>query len=108
MNSKENLPEIHAVVTESGLIQLGNLIEEYSWNTKMSESKLSELYILLLTYYLETENIIYEKIFDEIKNFFNKNNAEKKSLVKNSIKTLHENGHIEMRSKHKPSFGGIT
>ena len=84
-------------ITESGLIRLGNLIEEYQIAKNLSENKLVQLNILLLAYYFETHNLIHREIFDEVNGNFEKRNEQKKYIPKN-IKFLHENGFLKITS----------
>ena len=99
MNTKpshfESLP---MTITESGLVQLGNLIEEYQLIKNLSDYKLAQLHILLLAYYFETKNIIHEEIIDEIKIHFGKHSDKGEKFIKKAIKSLHENGSLGRNS----------
>ena len=86
-------------ITESGLIRLGNLIEEYQIAKNLSENKLVQLNILLLTYYFETHNLIHNEIFDEINSNFEKH-EERKKLIPKNIKFLHENRFLKLTSTY--------
>ena len=61
-----------ALITSKGLIELGNLAEEYHLNHNLSYEKLANLEMLLLTYYMQTGNIIHEDVFDQIDKKFAK------------------------------------
>jgi len=91
-------------ITESGLTRLGNLIEEYQIAKNLSENKLVQLNILLLTYYFETHNLIHNEIFDEINSNFEKHEEREKFIPKN-IKFLHENGFLKLTSTYSKIKG---
>ena len=61
-----------ALITSKGLTELGNLAEEYHLNPNHSSKKLANLEMLLLTYYMQTGNIIHKDIFDQIDRKFAK------------------------------------
>ncbi len=91
-------------ITESGLTRLGNLIEDYQIARKLSENKLVQLNLLLLTYYFETHNLIHNEIFDEINNNFEKH-EERNKLIPKNIKFLHENGFLKLTSTNTQFSG---
>ncbi len=102
MNNKQNrFKSLPATITKSGLVQLGNLIEEYQLIPNLSENKLAQLHILLLAYYFETKNIIHDEIFYEIKIHFKKHNDRGKKFIVNAIKYLHENGSLGLNTNYK-------
>ena len=61
-----------ALITFKGLTELGNLAEEYHLNHELSYKKLASLEMLLLTYYMQTGDIIHKDIFDQIDKKFTK------------------------------------
>ena len=89
MSNAQNHFEFAAILTDSGLIQLGNLIEEYQLGENLSDNKLGQLNTLLVTYYYQTENLIHGKIFSAIDRHFTKKHSDKgRKMVRDSIKTL--------------------
>ena len=55
-----------ALITPKGITELGNLAEEYYLNHNLSYEKLAYLSMLLVTYYMQTGNIIHKDVFDQI------------------------------------------
>ena len=55
-----------ALITSKGITKLENLAEEYYLQHNLSHEKLAYLLTLLLTYYMQTGNIIHKNIFDQI------------------------------------------
>jgi len=51
MSNARNHFEFAAILTESGLVKLRNLIEEYQFGLNLSENKLGQLNSLLVTFY---------------------------------------------------------
>ena len=87
-------------ITESGLMRLGNLIEDYQIAKSLSENKLVQLNILLLTYYFETHNLIHREIFDEINSNYEKSGEKQTKLIPKNIKFLHENRFLKLTSTY--------
>ena len=102
MNNKpyhfESLP---MTITKYGVVQLGNLIEEYQLKHNLSDYKLAQLHMLLFAYYFETKNIIHEDIFNEIKIHFGKQYEKGEKYIEKVIKSLHENGSLGRNSNFK-------
>jgi len=106
MSHKEILSEpFPATITESGLVQLGNLVEEYQFEQNLSENKLVQLNMLLLTYYFETGNLIHGDISSAIESYFGKHNDREKKAIANSVKFLHENGFLKRNSEYTQISG---
>jgi len=106
MSDAKNNFEFAAVLTDSGLVQLGNLIEEYQLGENLSDNKLGRLNTLLVTYYFETGNIIHGEIFSAINEHFVKKHSDKGvKMLRDSIKALHENGFLKRNPKHKQTIG---
>ena len=61
-----------ALITPKGITELGNLTEEYYLNQNLSYEKLAYLSMLLVTYYMQTGNIIHKDVFDQIDKKFAK------------------------------------
>ena len=95
MNTKpSNFESLPMTITEFGVVQLGNLVEEYQLEHNLSDYKLAQLHMLLFAYYFETKNIIHGEIFNEIKIHFGKHSDEGGKFIKKAIKSLHETGSI--------------
>ena len=108
MSDAKNHFEFAAVLTDSSLVQLGNLIEEYQLGGNLSDNKLGRLNTLLLTYYFETGNLIHGEIFSAINEHFVKKHSDKgDKMVRDSIKALHENGFLKRNPKHKQTIGEL-
>ena len=105
MSNTKNHFEFAAILTESGLVKLGNLIEEYQFGLNLSENKLAQLNTLLVTYYFETKNLIHLEIFSAINNHLNKYSDKGKKIIQNSIKILHENRFLKRNPKCKQIIG---
>jgi len=106
MSNAQNHFEFAAILTESGLVKLGNLIEEYQLGENLSDNKLGQLNTLLVTYYYQTGNLIHGQIFSAINSYFEKKHIDKgRKMVRDSIKVLHENGFIKRNPKHKQIIG---
>ena len=104
-SAKNQIEPFPSILTESGLMKLGNLIEEYQSGQTLSENKLAQLNSLLVTYYFETKNMIHLEIFSATNNQFNKYSNVENEIIQNSIKFLHENGFIKRNPKHKQIIG---
>ena len=97
-NNSYHFESLPMTITEFGLVQLGNLIEEYQLIKNLSDNILAQLHILLLAYYFETKNIIHEEIIDEIKLHFEKYDDKGEKFIVSAIKSLHENGSLGRNS----------
>ena len=105
MSNAKNHFEFAAILTESGLVKLRNLIEEYQFGLNLSENKLGQLNSLLVTFYFETKNLIHLEIFSATNNHFNTYGDKGKKIIQESIKILHENGFLKRNPKHKQIIG---
>ena len=105
-STKNHFEPFAAILTETGLVKLGNLIEEYQSGQILSDNKLAQLSLLLVTYYFETENMIHLEIFNATNNELKKQSGMGRATIQNSIKILHENGLIKRNPNHKRITGG--
>jgi len=106
ISTKNHFEPFVAILTESGFVKLGNLIEEYQSGQNLSENKLGQLNTLLVTYYFETKNLIHIEIFNAINNQLKKCSGGRKKIIENSIKILHETGSLIRNPKHEQIIGG--
>jgi hypothetical protein len=91
-----------STITSKGITELGNLVEEYLLNHKLSFQKLVNLEILLMTYYMQTGNIIHEDTFNKIEKKIQKRPIRRNYHVKRSIEYLNISGCIEKNPKYVP------
>ena len=75
-----------------------NLVEEYHSDDNISLEKASRLQMLLVTYYMQTENLIHRDIFEEIKQTFQRFSDGDLYVAKN-IEFLNLLGCIEKNPK---------
>jgi hypothetical protein len=80
------------------MTELGNLVEEYQSKDNLSLEKISRLQMLLVTYYMQTGNIIHRDVFEKIKQTFEKL-SDGDSFVKKNIEFLFQFGCLERNPK---------
>ena len=95
-----NLTRFPSIITDEGMIELGNLVEEYGLNVDLSLEKITRLQTLLLTYYMQTGNLIHKDIFEEIKRKFQKFPNGNSPYVSKSIEFLFSFGCIEKNPEY--------
>ena len=105
-STKNQFEPFPSILTESGLVRLGNLIEEYQSGQTLSDIKLAQLNSLLVTYYFETKNMMYLEIFSATGNQLKQHSDMGKKIIQHTIQFLHENGLIQRNPKHKQIIGG--
>ena len=91
-----------SVITTRGTTEMGNLVEEYLLRHSLSIQKLVNLEILLLTYYVQTGNVIHEDIFNKIEKQIQKLHHRRNYRVRRGIEYLNVSGCIEKNSKFIP------
>ena len=95
-----NVPTFPSIITDKGLIQLGNYFEEYITSSVFSPEKLTKFQTLLLTYYMQTGNLIHKDVFDEIERKLQIFSDGGTSYHSKSIKFLHQSGCIDKNPKY--------
>ena len=90
-----NIPTFPSIITDKGMIQLGNYFEEYEIDSLFSTEKLTRFQTLLLTYYMQTGNLIHQDMFDEVERKLKNSSDGGSSYRSKSIKFLNQSGCIE-------------
>ena len=89
-----------SIITDKGIMALENYTEDYQRNSYLSPEKLSRFQTLMITYYMQTGNIIHKDIFDEVKRRLQKFSDGGSSFVSKSIKFLFESGCLDKNPKY--------
>ena len=95
-----NLTVFPSVITDKGVDELENFTEQYQMNSFLSPEKLARFQTLMVTYYMQTGNIIHKSMFEEVKSKLQNLSDGSSSYVQKSIEFLYKSGCIVKNPKY--------
>ena len=94
------LTNFPSIITDKGIMALENYTEDYQRNSFLSPEKLGRFQTLMITYYMQTGNIIHRDIFDKVERKLQNLSDGGSPFVSKSIKFLFESGCIDKNPKY--------
>ena len=95
-----NLTVFPSVITDKGIAELENFTEQYQMKSFLSPEKLARFQTLMVTYYMQTGNIIHKSLFEEVKSKLQNLSNGGSSYIQKSIEFLHKSGCIVKNPKY--------